>query len=184
MRPAVGRVRSAMRTSKKPSRRSPSVPHVLCSSIPPIASAPPTTNPATRCSECSYPEATRSTASRSYRAEWHSVSRISCPWTTAPATPKTTCARASRTPSVDAPQSGSCTAWSTGAEDDLHQVTEIARRMVLRWGMSEKLGTISFVTPQDEGLPPAFQHQPYSEATSELIDAEVRRIVEECHREA
>ena len=33
-------------------------------------------------------------------------------------------------------------------------------------------------------MPPAFQHQPYSEATAELIDAEVRRIVEECHREA
>jgi ATP-dependent Zn protease len=56
--------------------------------------------------------------------------------------------------------------------------------MVLRWGMSEKLGPISFVTPQDEGLPPAFQHQPYSQATSETIDAEVRRIVEECHGEA
>ena len=68
---------------------------------------------------------------------------------------------------------------TTGAENDLQQVTEIARRMVLRWGMSEKLGPISFVAPQDDGLPPAFQHQPYSEATSELIDAEVRRIVEE-----
>ncbi len=73
---------------------------------------------------------------------------------------------------------------TTGAENDLQQVTEIARRMVLRWGMSEKLGPISFVAPQDEGLPPAFQHQPYSEATSETIDAEVRRIVEECHRQA
>ena len=73
---------------------------------------------------------------------------------------------------------------TTGAESDLQQVTEIARQMVLRWGMSEKLGPISFVAPRDEGLPPAFQHQPYSEATSELIDAEVRRIVEECHREA
>jgi cell division protease FtsH len=73
---------------------------------------------------------------------------------------------------------------TTGAENDLQQVTEIARHMVLRWGMSEKLGPISFVVPQDEGLPPAFQHQPYSEATSELIDAEVRRIVEESHREA
>jgi cell division protease FtsH len=73
---------------------------------------------------------------------------------------------------------------TTGAENDLHQVTEIARRMVLRWGMSPKLGPISFITPQDEGLPAAFQHQPYSEVTSELIDAEVRRIVEECHREA
>ncbi|HXC51451.1 MAG TPA: ATP-dependent zinc metalloprotease FtsH [Candidatus Limnocylindrales bacterium] len=73
---------------------------------------------------------------------------------------------------------------TTGAENDLKQVTEIARHMVLRWGMSDKLGPISFVAPQDEGLPAAFQHQPYSEATSELIDAEVRRIVEECHGEA
>jgi cell division protease FtsH len=73
---------------------------------------------------------------------------------------------------------------TTGAESDLQQVTEVARRMVLRWGMSEKLGPVSFVTPQDEGLPPAFQHQPYSEATSEVIDAEVRRIVEECLRAA
>jgi cell division protease FtsH len=73
---------------------------------------------------------------------------------------------------------------TTGAENDLRQVTEIARHMVLRWGMSEKLGPISFVAPEDAGLPPAFQHQPYSEATSELIDAEVRRFVEESHREA
>jgi cell division protease FtsH len=73
---------------------------------------------------------------------------------------------------------------TTGAENDLRQVTEIARQMVLRWGMSKKLGPISFVAPRDEGLPPAFQQQPYSEATSELIDAEVRRIVEECHGEA
>ena len=56
--------------------------------------------------------------------------------------------------------------------------------MVLRWGMSDKLGPLSFVAPQDDGLPPSFQRQPYSEATAELIDAEVRRIVEECHREA
>jgi len=73
---------------------------------------------------------------------------------------------------------------TSGAENDLQHVTEIARHMVLRWGMSEKLGPISFVAPRDEGLPPAFQHQPYSEATSELIDAEVRGIVEECHRDA
>jgi cell division protease FtsH len=73
---------------------------------------------------------------------------------------------------------------TTGAENDLQQVTEIARHMVLRWGMSEKLGPISFFAPQDEGLPPAFQHQPYSETTSELIDDEVRRIVEESHSDA
>jgi len=73
---------------------------------------------------------------------------------------------------------------TTGGENDLRQVTEIARQMVLRWGMSEKLGPISFVAPHDDGLPSAFQRQPYSEATSELIDAEVRRIVEECQAEA
>src|SRR5213593_576998 len=73
---------------------------------------------------------------------------------------------------------------TTGGENDLRQVTEIARQMVLRWGMSEKLGPISFVAAQDDGLPPAFQRQPYSEATAELIDAEVRRIVEECQGEA
>ena len=70
---------------------------------------------------------------------------------------------------------------TTGAENDLQQVTEIARLMVLRWGMSKTLGPISFVAPQDDGLPPAFQQRPYSEATSVLIDTEVRRIVEECH---
>ena len=73
---------------------------------------------------------------------------------------------------------------TTGAENDLRQVTDIARHMVLRWGMSEKLGPISFVAPGDEGLPPAFQHQPYSDATARVIDAEVRRIVEESHVEA
>ena len=73
---------------------------------------------------------------------------------------------------------------TSGAENDLQQVTDIARHMVLRWGMSDKLGPISFVAPQDDGLPAAFQQQPYSEATAELIDAEVRRIVDESHQEA
>jgi len=73
---------------------------------------------------------------------------------------------------------------TTGGENDLRQVTEITRQMVLRWGMSEKLGPISFVAPQDDGLPAAFQRQPYSETTAELIDADVRRIVEGCQGEA
>ena len=73
---------------------------------------------------------------------------------------------------------------TTGAENDLQHVTELARDMVLRWGMSEKLGPISFVAPRNEGLPLAFQQQPYSDATSEVIDAEVRRIVDESHVEA
>jgi cell division protease FtsH len=73
---------------------------------------------------------------------------------------------------------------TSGAETDLQQVTDIARHMVLRWGMSDKIGPISFLAPQEDGLPSAFQRQPYSEATSELIDAEIRRIVDQSHREA
>jgi cell division protease FtsH len=73
---------------------------------------------------------------------------------------------------------------TTGAENDLRQVTEIARQMVLRWGMSEKLGPLNFTAPHDDGLPPVLQRQTYSEATAELIDAEVRRIVDECQAEA
>jgi len=73
---------------------------------------------------------------------------------------------------------------TSGAENDLRQVTEIARHMVLRWGMSERLGPVSFAATSDEGLPPGLRTQPYSEAVSEIIDAEVRRIVEECHETA
>jgi ATP-dependent Zn protease len=42
----------------------------------------------------------------------------------------------------------------------------------------------SFVAPYDDGLPPVFQRQPYSEATAGLIDAEVRRTGEDCQGEA
>ena len=67
---------------------------------------------------------------------------------------------------------------TTGAESDIQQVTRIARGMVQRWGMSEKVGFLT-VAPQDGQsalLPGA---EPVSEATQELVDAEVRRIVDE-----
>ena len=69
---------------------------------------------------------------------------------------------------------------TTGAESDIQQVTRIARGMVARWGMSEKVGFIT-VAPQEGQnllLPGA---EPVSEATQELVDAEVRRIVDEEH---
>jgi cell division protease FtsH len=69
---------------------------------------------------------------------------------------------------------------TTGAESDIQQVTMIARGMVERWGMSEKVGFLT-VAPQDGRsvlLPGA---EPVSEATQELVDAEVRRIVDEEH---
>jgi cell division protease FtsH len=75
---------------------------------------------------------------------------------------------------------------TTGAENDLQRVTAIARQMVTRWGMSERLGTISFsertspfMSGGSTGAP-----QDYSETTAEAIDEEVERIVGMCHNRA
>jgi cell division protease FtsH len=67
---------------------------------------------------------------------------------------------------------------TTGAESDIQQVTRIARGMVERWGMSEKVGFLA-VAPQDGVSPLLPGAEPVSEATQELIDSEVRRIVDE-----
>ncbi len=66
---------------------------------------------------------------------------------------------------------------TTGAESDLQQVTQIARSMVGRWGMSDAIGLVTVISdePQYPGTDPA------SEETRELIDREVRRIVDECY---
>jgi len=64
---------------------------------------------------------------------------------------------------------------TTGAENDLMQVTRIAQQMVVRWGMSPKVGPLNY--GDNDGTP--FQQRPYSEATAQLIDEEVRRISEE-----
>jgi cell division protease FtsH len=67
---------------------------------------------------------------------------------------------------------------TTGAESDIQQVTGLARGMVERWGMSEKVGFLAVAPREGQSalLPGA---EPVSEATKELIDAEVRRIVDE-----
>ncbi|MET0614421.1 MAG: ATP-dependent zinc metalloprotease FtsH [Thermoleophilaceae bacterium] len=67
---------------------------------------------------------------------------------------------------------------TTGAESDIQQVTRIARGMVERWGMSEKVGFLT-VAQQDGQSPLLPGAEPVSEATQELIDTEVRRIVDE-----
>jgi cell division protease FtsH len=66
---------------------------------------------------------------------------------------------------------------TTGAENDLVQVTRIARSMVGRWGMSEAIGPVTVI---DEHRDP-FTRSEVSESTQELIDKEVRRIVDECY---
>jgi cell division protease FtsH len=70
---------------------------------------------------------------------------------------------------------------TTGAESDIQQVTAIARGMVQRWGMSEKVGFVK-VAGQDGQGPLLPGMEPASEATQELVDDEVRRIVDEEHR--
>jgi cell division protease FtsH len=70
-------------------------------------------------------------------------------------------------------------AVTTGAESDLQQVNQVARSMVARFGMSPKIGPINLTQPGDGA---ASEH--FSEETATLLDEEVRRIVEECHREA
>jgi cell division protease FtsH len=69
---------------------------------------------------------------------------------------------------------------TTGAENDLQQVNQIARSMVIRWGMSPKLGPLNLLQPGDGAAP----GQQFSEETANLLDEEVRRIVDECHRDA
>ena len=68
---------------------------------------------------------------------------------------------------------------TTGAENDLEMVTRIARSMVGRWGMSERIGTLS-VLPA-EGDP---RMAGVSEGLLDAVDDEVRRITDECYDEA
>src|SRR6188474_1328787 len=68
---------------------------------------------------------------------------------------------------------------TTGSESDLEMVTRIARSMVGRWGMSERIGTLS-VLPS-EGDP---RMAGVSEGLLDAVDEEVRRITEECYAEA
>ncbi len=76
---------------------------------------------------------------------------------------------------------------TTGAENDLEQVTKLARMMVTRWGMSSGVGPLSLATRDDpylSGDAAAPGARPLSEETARLVDAEVRRIVDECYRRA
>ena len=71
---------------------------------------------------------------------------------------------------------------STGAESDIQQLTEIARQMVGRWGMSSAIGPIA-VLPRDGSGPLLPGVAEVSPDTQKLLDDEVRRIVDEAHQE-
>jgi cell division protease FtsH len=75
---------------------------------------------------------------------------------------------------------------TTGAEDDLNKTTDTAKRMVTRWGMSEKLGPRTFGRDSSQPfLGRDFGHEAdYSEEIAREIDDEIRRIVEQAHERA
>jgi cell division protease FtsH len=76
---------------------------------------------------------------------------------------------------------------STGASDDLQRVTDIASRMVREYGMSERMGPLSFEQPGMPMLPSLHtlgRGTSYSDRTAETIDAEVSALVEEAHDRA
>ncbi len=73
---------------------------------------------------------------------------------------------------------------TSGAASDIQQVSKIARAMVTQFGMSEKLGNIDYANEQQSFLGPYQGGSPISPETQELIDAEVRRIVDQGYETA
>jgi cell division protease FtsH len=75
---------------------------------------------------------------------------------------------------------------TTGAGNDIERSTEIARKMVCEWGMSEKLGPLTFGQKEEQiFLGREFaQHRDYSEDTARLIDEEIRAIVTQSYERA
>jgi len=71
---------------------------------------------------------------------------------------------------------------TSGAMQDIRQVSSYARHMILEWGMSEKLGFIDLMTPEYNESP--MPERPYSEETAKLIDVEVKRLVTEAYEDA
>ncbi|HZM69965.1 MAG TPA: ATP-dependent zinc metalloprotease FtsH [Candidatus Cryosericum sp.] len=75
---------------------------------------------------------------------------------------------------------------STGAGDDLNKATEMVRKMVCEWGMSDKLGPLTFGKKEEQiflGREIA-QHKDYSESTAVVIDEELKRLANEAYQRA
>jgi cell division protease FtsH len=76
---------------------------------------------------------------------------------------------------------------TTGASADLRHVSDIARRMVTQWGMSEKLGLVAYDSDQPVFMGMEYGHQGrggYSQETAATIDNEIRRLITEAHERA
>ena len=77
---------------------------------------------------------------------------------------------------------------TTGAENDMQQATDLARQMVTRWGMSDKLGPVTLGGRENPHLPRdqvvGAGGKPYSETFATLVDTEVQRILQETYAQA
>jgi len=74
---------------------------------------------------------------------------------------------------------------STGASSDIKRATELARRMVTQWGMSDTIGTMYLGSDQDVFVGMEFgQSREYSEQSAATIDAEVKRLIDICYQRA
>jgi cell division protease FtsH len=75
---------------------------------------------------------------------------------------------------------------TTGASNDFERATEIARRMVTQWGMSDELGTMVYGENEGEVFlgRSVTTHKSVSEATMQKVDAEIRRIIDQQYRVA
>jgi cell division protease FtsH len=75
---------------------------------------------------------------------------------------------------------------TTGASNDIERATSIARNMVTKWGLTEKLGPLTYSEDEDEIFlgRSVTQHKHISDETAQMIDEEVRRIVEVAHQKA
>jgi cell division protease FtsH len=76
-----------------------------------------------------------------------------------------------------------CKDVSSGAASDIAQATELARRMVLDWGMSEKLGMVRYAGDERAMMMPELGGKNYSENTARIIDEEVKRLIDEAYNE-
>src|SRR6185369_5278641 len=76
--------------------------------------------------------------------------------------------------------------FTTGAGNDIERATDMARKMVCEWGMSDKMGPLSF-GKKDESIflgREMAMHKNFSEKTAEHIDDEIKRIVDEAYERA
>jgi cell division protease FtsH len=76
--------------------------------------------------------------------------------------------------------------YTTGAGTDIEKSTSIARKMVCEWGMSEKMGPLSYGAKEEEIFlgREVTKHKEYSELTAQEIDAEIKKIVTEAMERA